>query len=156
MKKISLSIVILLVSGFIALFSQSVTGSFNPATGDAQLDVTIREINVEAHADLDAFVAEVSVTYQVPEEEVTVMLVEEKMEPAEVFLAVELAEISEKSLETVVTVYKKHKSKGWGAIAKELGIKPGSKEFKALKAGSDSMSSKVKHKRDKKDKERKK
>lgn len=28
------------------------------------------------------------------------------------------------------------RAKGWGALAKELGIKPGSKEFKALKDGS--------------------
>jgi hypothetical protein len=32
-------------------------------------------------------------------------------------------------------VYKQSKGKGWGVIAKELGIKPGSPEFHALKRG---------------------
>jgi hypothetical protein len=31
--------------------------------------------------------------------------------------------------------YQVHKGKGWGVIAKNLGIKPGSKEFHALKKG---------------------
>ena len=33
----------------------------------------------------------------------------------------------------MVEVYKSNKSKGWGAIAKEMGIKPGSAEFHAMK-----------------------
>jgi hypothetical protein len=37
--------------------------------------------------------------------------------------------------ETVVQTYQTHKGKGWGVIAKELGIKPGSREFHALKNG---------------------
>jgi hypothetical protein len=35
----------------------------------------------------------------------------------------------------VVREYKAHKGQGWGVIAKNLGIKPGSKEFHALKKG---------------------
>lgn len=31
--------------------------------------------------------------------------------------------------------YRKHKGQGWGALAQSLGIKPGSADFKALKAG---------------------
>jgi len=32
-------------------------------------------------------------------------------------------------------IYQIHQGKGWGAIPKSLGIKPGSKEFHALKKG---------------------
>ena len=39
--------------------------------------------------------------------------------------------------EDVVRKYKSGKGQGWGALAKSLGIKPGSKEFKALKSGDD-------------------
>ena len=35
----------------------------------------------------------------------------------------------------VKNTYQAHKGKGWGVIAKELGIKPGSREFHALKNG---------------------
>jgi hypothetical protein len=39
--------------------------------------------------------------------------------------------------EYVAERYKSGKGKGWGALAKSLGIKPGSKEFHALKNGND-------------------
>jgi hypothetical protein len=37
----------------------------------------------------------------------------------------------------VLKEYKTSKGKGWGVIAKSLGIKPGSAEFQALKNGQD-------------------
>ena len=36
----------------------------------------------------------------------------------------------------VFKIYNANKGKGWGVIAKELGIKPGSPEFHALKQGN--------------------
>jgi len=38
-------------------------------------------------------------------------------------------------MEAVLSVYHYHAGKGWGAIARELGIKPGSSQFHALKPG---------------------
>ena len=37
------------------------------------------------------------------------------------------------NIDDVIISYKKNKEKGWGVIAKEMGIKPGSPEFHALK-----------------------
>jgi hypothetical protein len=37
----------------------------------------------------------------------------------------------------VLERYKSGRGKGWGVLAKSLGIKPGSKEFHALKRGDD-------------------
>jgi hypothetical protein len=37
----------------------------------------------------------------------------------------------------VLREYKSSKGKGWGVIAKSLGIKPGSKEFHELKRSQD-------------------
>lgn len=37
--------------------------------------------------------------------------------------------------DAVYQVYQPNRKKGWGVIAKELGIKPGSPEFHALKRG---------------------
>jgi hypothetical protein len=48
-------------------------------------------------------------------------------------LILELAKILKKPVDDVFTVYKSNRGKGWGAISKELGIKPGSPEFHALK-----------------------
>jgi len=45
--------------------------------------------------------------------------------------------MSGRSIGYVTDKYKKHKGNSWGALAKELGIKPGSEEFHALKGGHD-------------------
>jgi hypothetical protein len=38
-------------------------------------------------------------------------------------------------MDVVLQQYRVNKKQGWGAMAQSLGIKPGSPEFKALKAG---------------------
>jgi hypothetical protein len=47
----------------------------------------------------------------------------------------QLGQFARVSHERVLEVYQPSRKKGWGAIAKELGIKPGSAEFHALKRG---------------------
>jgi hypothetical protein len=55
------------------------------------------------------------------------------MDPADVFMTLELGVLTGKPFEEIANVYKVKKDKGWGVIAKELGIKPGSPEFHQLK-----------------------
>lgn len=129
MKKV-LVLFVLIIAGMV---SYAATLSFSANTGDAELDVTLSDINVEAKADIGGFSAELSISSGVSEKEISTMITVEKMEPADVYFAVEMAKVQNIPVEKVVTVYKKNKGKGWGAVAKELGIKPGSKEFKALK-----------------------
>ena len=57
--------------------------------------------------------------------------------PAEAYMILRLGEMSKQTTDYVIKEYKSHKGKGWGELAKSLGIKPGSKEFHALKQGSD-------------------
>jgi hypothetical protein len=52
-------------------------------------------------------------------------------------MVLRLGEMSNKPPEYVIKEYKERKGKGWGVLAKSLGIKPGSKEFHALKRGQD-------------------
>lgn len=102
-------------------------------TGDSELDAALKSVLTEAKKDLTTFKADLGKRFNVG-----VSKVEEcfkaGMDAAEAFLAFELAEITKKPVEDVINVYKKDKSKGWGELAKELGIKPGSPEFHALKA----------------------
>jgi len=56
---------------------------------------------------------------------------------ADAYIIFRLAEISEKPVERVMDLYQGRKGNGWGVLAKQLGIKPGSDAFKALKAGHD-------------------
>jgi hypothetical protein len=57
--------------------------------------------------------------------------------PSDAYLVLRLGEMSKQPIENVIEKYKSDKGKGWGALAKSLGIKPGSKEFHALKRGHD-------------------
>ena len=56
---------------------------------------------------------------------------------SDAYMAYKLGEMSGKPLSEVINTYGKGKAKGWGALAKSLGIKPGSKEFHALKKQED-------------------
>lgn len=57
--------------------------------------------------------------------------------PSDAYMVLKLAEMSGVSPKNVLQKYDTNKEKGWGAMAQSLGIKPGSAEFKALKAGHD-------------------
>ncbi len=148
MKKFVLVVLMFLL----AVGAYAATLSFSANSGDAELDITLSDINVEAKADIGGFSAELSISSGVSEKEITTLITVEKMEPADVYMAAEVASIQKISVEKVVTVYKKNKGKGWGVIAKELGIKPGSKEFKDLKGKAKAKKDKKNKKADKEDK----
>ena len=56
-------------------------------------------------------------------------------------MSLRVGQISGLHIDLVVREYKKNKGKGWGVIAKNLGIKPGSQEFHELKKGYSSPGS---------------
>ena len=53
--------------------------------------------------------------------------------PGDVYMSFQTAEVIGQPVQTVADAYSKNKGKGWGQIAKDLGIKPGSAEFHAMK-----------------------
>jgi len=57
--------------------------------------------------------------------------------PGEAYMVLRLGEMSRHPTDYVLQQYRSGKGKGWGALAKSLGIKPGSAEFHALKNGHD-------------------
>lgn len=114
--------------------------------GDTALEASLNDIGASAKVDMGGFTAEVSLQWGTSPTQVQTAL-SQGLQPAEVYLAAALAKMSGKSLTLVVGEYKKNKAKGWGALAKELGIKPGSKEFKALKDKSSASADKAKKKK---------
>lgn len=103
--------------------------SFN--TGSVELDNKLGVINSNAKLDLKTFKLDFSV-----ESKLSVTKIDEFikiMEPAEVVLAHLISQVTEKPIDNVVSSYKANKEKGWGVIAKDMGIKPGSAEFHQLK-----------------------
>ena len=99
-----------------------------------ELDSFLGEINVSAHADLGSFRADLSATFGVSSHEVE-GLFEVLDSPADVYITLRIGEVARVPIARVLTQYQANKSRGWGVIAKNLGIKPGSPEFHALKKG---------------------
>lgn len=98
------------------------------------LDDFLGRVNVEARADLPGFSAKVSAQFGIPIPRVEA-IVRSVREPADAFMVFQLGQMSGQPEERVLTTYKSSRGKGWGVIAKQLGIKPGSAEFHALKSG---------------------
>ena len=115
-----------------ALSILSAAAQYN--TGDAQLNVSLSNIDANASLDFGAFKTDVSLNYNVSENKIDSWSVDLGMKAGDIYMAVELAKITNKPVDEVVKIYQQNKSKGWGVMAKQLGIKPGSPEFHALKS----------------------
>mgnify|MGYP000867944015 CR=1 FL=1 len=100
----------------------------------ADLDGFLANLNIQARADLPGFKAGLSAQFGVPLPKVEAVFAQVSA-PADVFMTLQLGQMSRKQPEAVLQTYKVSKNKGWGAMAKELGIKPGSSAFHALKRG---------------------
>lgn len=102
-------------------------------TGDVTLDGNLNQINISANVDFGKFRTELSVAYNIPENKIDYYHAEMQMEPAEIYYTLEVSRVCHKPVDDVIVVYRNKHGKGWGKIAKELGIKPGSAEFHELK-----------------------
>lgn len=95
-----------------------------------------RDFNIKAEADRDGFRAQLSTRFRIGDAQVKVVLGNVDS-PADAYIVLRLGEMSSKPLDYILPRYRTERGKGWGALAKSLGIKPGSREFHALKQGSD-------------------
>jgi hypothetical protein len=136
MKKVILVLTGLLLFGI----SNAQTITFNPRTGDVDMDGFLKDISASAKKDINAFVTDATNTFNVAKDKVESLI--KSMDPGDVYMTLQTSQVINKPVEEVKEAYLKAKDKGWGEIAKELGIKPGSKEFHALK-------DKMKNKKDK-------
>ena len=105
-----------------------------PAMAGGGLDAFLSNVNVQARADMNGFSAKVAAQFGVPEAQVRLVLGQVSA-PADAFMVFQLGQMANQQPDTVMQVYQSHKGRGWGVIAKELGIKPGSAQFHALKRG---------------------
>ncbi len=109
-----------------------------PGVARADLNAFIQKLNVQAKADIGKYTVQLGAQFGVPQEQVTA-IIKKTDSPADAFMVLQLGQMSRKDPETVYRTYQSNKAKGWGAIAHELGIKPGSPEFHALKRGDFSL-----------------
>jgi hypothetical protein len=94
----------------------------------------VQDFNIRAEADRSGFRASLATRFQIGDAQISAVI-GNVQSPADAYLVLRLAEMSRLSPERVMTEYKS--GKGWGVIAKNLGIKPGSPEFHALKKNQD-------------------
>lgn len=91
-------------------------------------------LNIQARADMPGFSARLGAQFGIPLPQVQA-IISAVDAPADAFMCLQLSQMSNRQPDMVLQTYKANKGKGWGVIAKELGIKPGSPEFHALKRG---------------------
>jgi hypothetical protein len=104
-----------------------------PASSD-ELDSFIKSLNVEAQADLGAFKVRLSTQFGVPVPKIEAVMATVAT-PGDAYMCFRVGQVASKPVEVVTKEYQANKKQGWGVIAKNLGIKPGSKEFHDLKKG---------------------
>jgi hypothetical protein len=117
---------------------------FVARTGDNELDTALVSINNSAKKNLKDFILDLSKTFNHPLEKLEKMINDYKMEPADAYMTMQVSKQSGKKVEEIAESFSKNRDKGWGVIAKEMGIKPGSKEFHALKDGAKGKDKKMK------------
>ena len=96
----------------------------------------MRDFNIKAEADPSGLRARLEGRFQVGG--ITIEAVLDSVDkPADAYMLLRMGEMSDQPIDYVIDKYKAKKGKGWGSLAKSLGIKPGSKDFQALKKGQD-------------------
>jgi hypothetical protein len=96
----------------------------------------ITDFNLRAQADPSGFRARLGARFNIGNAEINTVL-SNVQSPADAYMVLQLGEMASRPPDYVVRQYKSDKGKGWGVLAKSLGIKPGSAEFHALKNGQD-------------------
>lgn len=105
------------------------------------LDGFLSGLNGEAKTDMNGFTTRLKNQFGILLSQVH-SIMNTVNSPADAFMCLQLISISNRPLEQVLRTYKSKGKHGWGAMAKELGVKPGSAEFHSFKNGTFSLTGK--------------
>ncbi len=95
-----------------------------------------RDFNISAEADPSGFRARLESRFKVGDLEVKAVLGDVR-KPSDAYILFRLGEMSNQPVDYIMEKYRADKNKGWGLLARNLGIKPGSGDFHTLKQGQD-------------------
>ncbi|MGH8072679.1 MAG: hypothetical protein ACREO4_01225 [Lysobacter sp.] len=115
--------------------AQDFSLGWNPRSGDVWIDTQLNDVNRYGSRYRQPFVDEMVRYYGAPRDLVSSLLVERNWAPGDVYYACAIAQILGRPCRYVVDVWDRDHGQGWGNVAKQLGIKPGSAEFHRLKRG---------------------
>ena len=101
-------------------------------SADSEFGSLITSMDVQAEANMADFQVRLGAYFDASALQVET-IVRSVDRPGDAYMCFRVAEITKKPVDVVLKEYKANKRRGWGVIAKNLGIKPGSKEFHELK-----------------------
>ncbi|MBB1061200.1 hypothetical protein [Marilutibacter spongiae] len=128
-----LPVVLLLVAcAFAPAWGQD---DWSPRTGDAWVDAWLGDMNRYGASYPDAFIDEIVRYQEAPRALVRELLLDRGWRPGDVYYACGLAAVSGRPCRHVADRWQRDAAGGWGAIAVELGVEPGSAAFMRLKKG---------------------
>jgi hypothetical protein len=131
-KAASLALALTLALG--SVNAQTFTFGWNPRSGDTWVDVWLGDMNRYGSRYRDPFVDEL-VRYHGAPRALIDDLLRRRWAPGDIYFACALAKLAGRPCREVADMWERDHGQGWGAIAKRLGIKPGSAEFHRLKRG---------------------
>lgn len=115
--------------------AQDFSIGWNPRSGDVWVDTWLGDMNRYGSRYRDPFVDELVRHHSAPRELVVDLLTRRRWAPGDIYFACALARQIGRPCRHVVDIWERDHAQGWGAIAKRMGIKPGSPEFHRLKRG---------------------
>ena len=115
--------------------ASAITVGYSPRTGDVWVDTQLNDVNRYGYDQRDYFVDDVVNQFGAPRYLVNDLLGQRRWQPGDVYYACALAYAAKRPCNEVANQYESNRGQGWGVVAMRMGIKPGSREFFALKDG---------------------
>lgn len=119
---------------FAASSVQAQVVGYNFRSGDLWVDTRLGEINDYGSRYREPFIGEMTGYYGAPRP-LIVDLFDRRWSAGDIYYACSIAHVLGIPCVNVVREYDRNPGQGWGAIAKRMGIKPGSAQFHRLKNG---------------------
>jgi len=115
-----------------------------PPCAHADLNAFLGDLNRQAAASPTEYHTSLANQFGMPQPQVA-SLMRSVATPSDAFMVLQVSKMTNKPHDQVLHTYNANRDKGWGVLAKDLGIKPGSPEFHALKDGRFSLTGKPGH-----------
>jgi hypothetical protein len=121
---------------FLGLVVRGATSVQQSKTGDRRLNSLLGKIDTRAEAEPDVFFHQLSLKHEIPEQEIRQAKERNGLGYGDIYMATALSRISKRPVGAVAQDFRRNPGRGWGVMAMNLGIKPGSSEFKQMKANA--------------------
>ena len=121
---------------FLGLFVRGAASVQQSKTGDRRLNSLLGKIDTRAAAEPDVFFHRLSQRHDIPEQEIRQAKERNGLGYGDIYMATALSKISKKPVGAIAEDFRQNPGRGWGVMAMNLGIKPGSPEFKQMKTNA--------------------